>query len=97
MVLEGWADGNLYVTDYSHHRVLRYKGATGAFLDVFIPAGSGGLSGPRGLAFGPDGMLYIANRNTADVRRYDGRTGAFVDIAIPTASGLDDPVELLVY
>ena len=33
--------------------MLRYDGSTGAFLDAFVPAGSGGLSGPTFLIFTP--------------------------------------------
>ena len=35
--------------------MIRYNGATGAYLSTFIPAGSGGLLGPTNMAFGPDG------------------------------------------
>ncbi len=31
--------------------VLRYNGGTGAFIDAFVPAGSGGLGGPTFLLF----------------------------------------------
>lgn len=37
--------------------ILRYNGATGAFIDAFVTAGSGGLSQPGGVRFGPDGQL----------------------------------------
>ena len=35
-------------------------------------AGSGGLSSPGGLAFGPLGNLYVASTATDQVLRYDG-------------------------
>ncbi len=41
--------------------MLRYDGSTGAFLDVFVPAGSGGLDGPLNATFGPDGNLYVGS------------------------------------
>lgn len=44
-------DGNLYMNDYLGDSVLRYKGATGRFLGVFVAPGSGGLSRPSGLVF----------------------------------------------
>jgi glucose/arabinose dehydrogenase len=77
-------DGNLYVGDYgvpngTGNRVLRYDGKTGAFIDDFVPAGSGGLEGTRDLVFGPDGKLYVASEATG-VLRYDGKTGAFIDV-----------------
>lgn len=67
--------------------VPRYDAITGASLGDFVPAGSGGLDQPRGLAIGPDGNLYVAADGTADaVLRYDGGTGAFID---PFVTGLD--------
>jgi hypothetical protein len=33
--------------------VLEYNGTTGAFVGAFVTAGSGGLSRPIGLVFGP--------------------------------------------
>jgi DNA-binding beta-propeller fold protein YncE len=55
-------DGNLYVADSGVFggtpSVLRFQGpkgkSPGAFLDAFVPAGSGGLMQPLGLLFGPD-------------------------------------------
>jgi PEP-CTERM motif len=35
-------------------QVLRYDGGTGAFLNAFVPAGSGGLSQPGFLIFTPE-------------------------------------------
>jgi DNA-binding beta-propeller fold protein YncE len=68
-------DGNLYVANTNLVRapgsVLRYQGPNGpkpgAFIDTFIPGGSGGLAQPYGLLFGPDGRndgkldLYVAD------------------------------------
>jgi hypothetical protein len=79
------------VTDWVDYkgRVLRYHGATGAFLDTSVPAGSGGLEIPWGLVFGPDGNLDVAGRNA--VRRYNGDTGAFIDAFVLENGGLKDP------
>jgi hypothetical protein len=50
-------DGNLYVTSIvvtnTLGSVLRYNGATGGFIDAFVPSGSGGLDGAAGLLFTP--------------------------------------------
>src|SRR5205814_10687594 len=40
-------DGNLYVSNHDTNSVLRFNGATGAFIDVF--ASGNGLDGPQGL------------------------------------------------
>jgi len=87
-----FADGVLYVTSFGTNEVLTYDGGSGAFLGVFVAAGSGGLLGPRQLTFGPDGNLYVANGgdNTVarnSVLRYDGQTGAFIDEFVAEQSG----------
>jgi hypothetical protein len=90
---------------------LRFQGpsgqAPGAFVDAFVPTGSGGLKTPFGLIFGPDGNgdgqldLYVANSEiegnslngkNGTVKRYDGVTGAFIDTFVTARQGgLDDP------
>ena len=47
-------DGHLYVSSYGTDSVLRYNGSTGAFINTFVPSGSGGLSGSGGMK-GPGG------------------------------------------
>jgi glucose/arabinose dehydrogenase len=81
-------DGNLYVADgtgTSDGTVVVYDGKTGRFLRDFFPRGTGGLSHPGGLVFGPDGLndgkldLYIASAHTNSILRFsfssDGRSG----------------------
>ena len=46
-------DGNLYVTSMGTNQVLRYNGSTGAFIDAFVVARSGGLTLPHGIVFRP--------------------------------------------
>ena len=80
-------DGNLYLSGWNSDNVLRYNATTGAFIDTFVTAGSGGLSSAAGLAFGPDGNLYVASRLTSEVLRFNGTTGAFIDAFVTAASG----------
>jgi hypothetical protein len=86
-------DGDLYVTSFpsKHPSVLRYDGTTGALIDAFVSAGSGGLYLPTGPLFGPDGNLYLRSTDPGfgpgAVLRYDGTTGAFIDQFIPYGSG----------
>src|SRR6266478_5800470 len=68
-------DGNLYIVDVQGD-ILRYNGSTGAFIDKFVPAGSGGLVRVSDFTFGPDGNLYVSDRTAQVVRRYNGTTGA---------------------
>jgi hypothetical protein len=82
-------DGNLYVCegrDPGLGRVARFDGRTGAYLGDFVPTGSGGLTFPQGLVFGPSGRgaaqfdLYVASAGTNRILRYDGGTGAFLGV-----------------
>lgn len=78
----------LLVSDFNNDVVRRYDANTGAFVDVFIPTGSGDslVNGPQGLAIGPDGDVYVGmlyssvtgNTGIGRINRYNGRTGAFV-------------------
>jgi len=84
-------DGQLYVASFQDDAVLRYDGATGAYVDDFIPAGTGAINGPdAGMDFGPDGHLYIPSFNNNRVLRYHGKTGAplgaFVPVDLTTLS-----------
>jgi hypothetical protein len=87
---DGNADGTLelYVSSVDTNQVLRYDGKTGAFLDVFVASGSGGLNNPADLKFGPDGHLYVNSFRGNQLLRFNGSTGAFIDVA---ASGLNGP------
>ena len=70
-------DGMLYVASFIDDAVLRYDGATGAYVDDFIPSGTGAINGPdAGMDFGPDGHLYIPSFNNHRILRYHGKTGA---------------------
>ena len=81
-------DGNLYVASFNNDSVLRFDGASGAFLDTFVTAGSGGLDGPdAGITFGPDGNLYVPSFWNDQVLRYDGTTGAFLGVFVSNSQG----------
>ena len=78
-------DGNLYVTvnDLGYGAVLRHDGATGKFLNEFVPLNSGGLSVLFALKFknGGDlfvgGMLYTNGQfGPGRILRYNGTNGA---------------------
>jgi sugar lactone lactonase YvrE len=89
-------DSELLVNDYANDRVLRYDGTTGMFIDVFIPAGSGGLNEPQDITIGPDGNIYVSSWGTGSVKRYARTTGAFLGTFIPSGSGgLAHPDQLL--
>lgn len=86
-------DENLYVSNLLAGNVLRFNGVTGAFIDTFIPSGSGGLQFPLYLLF-HRGSLYVGDTAAGAIRRYDAKTGAFLGNLIPEHSqglgGLSD-------
>ena len=65
--------------------MLRYDPTTGG-VNIFVPAGSGGLERPSGLVVDAAGSLYVASNPTHQILRYDA-TGAFVDAFIPPQRG----------
>lgn len=88
-------DGNLYVSSSSGD-VLRYDGATGAFLGTFVDSGGngGGPVDPYGLAFHA-GRLYVASFFPSEVKAFDAASGAFVSTFVPSGSGgLSGPTAL---
>jgi WD40 repeat protein len=87
-------DGNIYITS-DPNEVHRYDAQTGAFIDVFVASGDGGLWSGADLTFGPDGHLYVLSAWNSSVLRYDGQTGDFLDTFVPSGSGgLSLPVGL---
>ncbi|HEY71239.1 MAG TPA: DUF11 domain-containing protein, partial [Anaerolineae bacterium] len=90
-------DGSVYVSGWTSNNVVRYDAATGAFIDEFIPVGSGGLDGSSGMAFGPDGNLYVSSYWTQEVLRYNGTTGAFIDVFVTAGLGGLDLVDGLIF
>src|SRR5689334_16953156 len=72
------ASADLLVTDRVTNSVDRFDESTGKLLGTFVSAGSGGLSGPIGMRFGPDGNLYVASSDTNQILRYNGASGAFI-------------------
>jgi hypothetical protein len=66
--------------------VLQYNATSGAFVGVFVTAGSGVLTAPGGMTFGPDGNLYVTSGPNS-VLRYSGTTGAFLGVFVAAGSG----------
>lgn len=81
--------GSLYVASMNNSEVLRYDATTGAPQGAFVASGSGGLSNPSVIAFGPDGNLYVSSvgAGTRDVLRYDGTSGASLGTFVAAGSG----------
>jgi sugar lactone lactonase YvrE len=84
---------DLLVSSRNSNQVLRYNGTTGMPINAFVPAGSGGLTTPAGLAFSPDGQLHVAAAAADAVLRYDGMTGASIGAFATT--GVDSPAAMV--
>src|SRR4029078_8002177 len=83
---------NLLVTSMGTDEVMRFDGTTGEFLDVLVPAGSGGLLDPVGTAIGPDGALYVSSAGNDQILRFDARRGTLLGTFVqPGSGGLDWP------
>lgn len=61
-------DGYLFVTSWTNNKVLRYDGATGAFVNTVVVGG--GLSRAFGMLFEVGGNLMVASGDTDEIRRY---------------------------
>ena len=59
--------------------MLRYSGASGAFLGVFASL-TPRFQFPAGVGFGPDSNLYVTPLAGSEVLRFNGSTGAFLDV-----------------
>ncbi|WP_043710640.1 hypothetical protein [Corallococcus macrosporus] len=80
-------DHKLYVGTTAGDDVLRFNARTGAFIDVFVEPGSGGLTDFVDMEFGPDGNLYIPDFLPGTVLRYSGKTGDFIDVFVGVGTG----------
>ena len=73
---------DLFVSAASRNSVLQFDDA-GNLIGDFVAPGSGGLTDPQGITFGPDRNLYVSSHTgvagTNSVLRFDGQTGAFID------------------
>ncbi|HQV89619.1 MAG TPA: NHL repeat-containing protein [Nitrosomonas sp.] len=78
-------DEYLLVSNREGRNILRYDADTGAFIDVLVPAGAGGMNVPYGMTLGPDGNLYVASQHTEiyptvdhRVLKFDSHTGEYL-------------------
>ncbi len=86
--------GHLYVANEGTDEVLRFDGTTGAFVDVFVAMGAGGLDGPAGMVFGPDGVLHVASVETNTVLRYDADGAPLPGLIDGPGAGIGGPTHI---
>ena len=60
---------------------------SGALIGSFVAPGTGGLTAPNGLTFGPDKNLYASSSGSDEVLRFNGTTGAFMNVFVSAGSG----------
>jgi hypothetical protein len=85
--------GNLLVASYYTANVLTFA-PDGTYLGEFIATGSGGLTGPQGMAWAPNGNLLVCDRPNVCVREYNQSDGTFVRVFTQTA--VNEPTFLAV-
>lgn len=92
-------EGDLYVSSTLNgsNKVLRFQGLDGAppgaFVEEFVPTGSGGLAGPAGLLFDADGNMYVASAQTDEVLRYGPASQFIFTVSLSSASSETITVE----
>ncbi len=77
----------LYGTSAANGIVFRFNGATGQYIDQFVPHGQAGLVGGRDLIFHTDGKLYVANGAGNSIVRFNGQTGQEAEVFVAVGSG----------
>jgi hypothetical protein len=82
-LLQFGPDGNLYVPGESSG-VQRYNGATGAFIDNFVPAGTGGLQRAVGVIFIPSATATATPTRSATPTSTATRTATRTPTRTPT-------------
>jgi len=61
-------DGHLYVCDDRNHAILRFNGQSGAYMDTFVPAFSGGLEHPKVILFNNNGVTAAQRASWGGVK-----------------------------
>ena len=80
-------DKTMFIASGYTNSILRYDLKTKEYMGAFAAPGTGGMSVPVGLEFGPDGNLYTSSSSSDEVLRFDGKTGEFIDKFVPAGSG----------
>ena len=79
---------DLFVSSRGTNEILRYDGATGDFIEVYVSSGSGGLVRPTDLQFTPDGNLLVASSRTINaVLRYGVASQAVFTVSLSSPVG----------
>jgi hypothetical protein len=75
----------MYVSSGGNNRVLRFM-ENGTYVDDYVPAGSGGLTDPHWMAFGPNGDLYMGGTGADDqIDQFGAENEALFTVSLSTA------------
>jgi DNA-binding beta-propeller fold protein YncE len=74
---------DLFVSSSPQHRVYRYNGQNGTFIQSYPLPNSDSL---RGIAFGGDGNLYVADTTAHKIQKFDPASGSYLG-AFASTSG----------
>ena len=80
------ANGRLYVAHWNLGAIETFDLDTHESQGLLVSPGSGGLSTPSSISFGPDGALYVST--VFFVNRYDALTGEFLGRFVDTSDSL---------
>ncbi|HVC92957.1 MAG TPA: Calx-beta domain-containing protein, partial [Pirellulales bacterium] len=77
------ADGLLYVLDAgtNSNRILRFN-ENGAYVDDYVPAGSGDLSGGQFMTFGPNGDIYVGTTGNDAILQFGMENEALFTVSL---------------
>ncbi|HWB80895.1 MAG TPA: hypothetical protein VG755_38295 [Nannocystaceae bacterium] len=87
---------HMYVANEGTSEVLRFDPTNGAFVDVFVEAGAGGLNGAAGMVFDPSGVLHVASVNNNRVLRFDADGQPLDTLVDAIAGGVSGPTHLTI-
>ncbi len=81
------SDGLLYVSSGGNNRILRFT-SSGAYVDDYVPAGSGGLNNPHAINFAPNGDLFVATTGNDSIFQFGTENETLVPVSLSTAFAL---------
>jgi sugar lactone lactonase YvrE len=76
--------GDLLVTNQTGGNFMAFDFATGTNQGTF---GTGTLTNPQAIAFGPDGNVYVSDIGSQTIQRYSGANGSSLGTFVSAASG----------
>jgi sugar lactone lactonase YvrE len=83
------SDGLLYTLSNQVGRIMRFT-ENGSYVDDYVPQGSGGMSNPEAMTFGPTGDLYVVANVGDRVDQFGTENEALFSLS--TSPGFPEPV-----